>query len=209
MKNKVVGGVEVISFGDEKANHINLKDNFYIDCDILLLNCKEWKKLKLYDKIDFYVKNNKVFESLQDNLNILTDTRKIRLNPEFIYMDIINNTYKYEYEYLKLYQNVDPIIFHYQEINNNISLNSFMNEYLIYENILKTLKDYHLIIPVVLSTNNKYVPFIYTTLVSILENANRKTFYLFYLLVPSHFSKNNKNDILKLNNKYKCNITFI
>ena len=88
MKNKVVGGVEVISFGDEKANHIILKDNFYIDCNILLLNCKEWKKLKLYDKIDFYVKSNKVFESLQDNLNILTDTRKIRLNPKFIYCNL-------------------------------------------------------------------------------------------------------------------------
>ena len=64
-----------------------------------------------------------------------------------------------------------------------------MNEYLIYDNILKTLKNYHLMIPVVLSSNNKYVPFIYTTLVSILENTNRKTFYLFYLLVPSDFSK--------------------
>ena len=114
-------------------------------------------------------------------------------------MDNINNTYKYEYEYLKLYKNIDPIIFHYQEINNNISINinSFMNEYLIYENILKTLKDYHLIIPVVLSSNNKYVPFIYTTLVSILENADRKTFYLFYLLVLSYFSKDNENDKLK------------
>lgn len=74
-------------------------------------------------------------------------------------MDIINNT-KHEYEYLKLYKNIDPIIFHYQEINNNISINinSFMNEYLIYDNILKTLQNYHLLIPVVLSSNNKYVP---------------------------------------------------
>ena len=126
-------------------------------------------------------------------------------------MDIINNTYKYEYEYLKLYKNNDPIIFHYRKINNNISINinSFMNEYLIYDNILKTLKNYHLMIPVVLSSNNKHVPFIYTTLVSILENANRKTFYLLYLLVPSDFSGKNKNVILKLNNKYKCNIIFI
>ena len=84
-----------------------------------------------------------------------------------------------------------------------------MNEYLIYDNILKTLKNYHLMIPVVLSSNNKHVPFIYTTLVSILENANRKTFYLLYLLVPSDFSGKNKNVILKLNNKYKCNIIFI
>ena len=60
------------------------------------------------------VKNNKVFESLQENLNILTDIRKIQLNPEFIYMDIINSTDKYEYEYLKLYKNIDQIIFHCQ-----------------------------------------------------------------------------------------------
>ena len=61
------------------------------------------------------VKSNKAFESLQENLNILTDTRKILLNPEFIYMDIVNNAFnydKYEYEYLKLYKNIDPIIFH-------------------------------------------------------------------------------------------------
>ena len=32
-------------------------------------------------------------------------------------MDIIFNTDKYEYEYLKLYKNIDQIIFHYQEIN--------------------------------------------------------------------------------------------
>ena len=55
----------------------------------------------------------------------------------------------------------------------------------------------------------KYVPFVYTALVSILENTNRKAFYLFYLLGPFYFSKDNENDILKLNNKYKCNITFI
>lgn len=66
-----------------------------------------------------------------------------------------------------------------------------------------------LTIPIVLSCDNKYAPLMYTTMVSILENGFKNTYYTFYLLVPSNFSKNNENIILGINNKYKCYIHFI
>ena len=64
-------------------------------------------------------------------------------------------------------------------------------------------------IPIVLSSDNNYEPYLYTTMLSILENQYKNTFYSFYVLVPSNFSKNNEKEILNLNNKYKCYIHFI
>lgn len=87
--------------------------------------------------------------------------------------------------------------------------NSYKKEFIKYNNILNSLNKKHLIIPIVLASDNKYAPFMYTTILSILENAYKKTFYVFYLLVPSNFSKLNQNLILKLNNNYKCSIHFI
>lgn len=46
-------------------------------------------------------------------------------------------------------------------------------------------------------------------MISILENADKKTFYSFDLFVPSNYSIINKNIILNVNGKYKCNINFI
>ena len=65
------------------------------------------------------------------------------------------------------------------------------------------------IIPIALTSDNNYTPFLYTTMVSILENANKNTFYDFYLIVTPDFSSKNKEQIKKLKNKYDCNINFI
>ncbi len=64
-------------------------------------------------------------------------------------------------------------------------------------------------IPLVLSSDNNYTAFLYTTMFSALETANKNTFYDFYLIVTPDFSNNNKQQINKLKKKYNCNINFI
>ena len=211
MKKKLIAAVEDISFSKDKAKNISIKDNFYFNCGVILLNCKEWRKLNLYNNIDNYNENKKTWKTSQDNLNFIADKRKIRLNPEFNYMELMNDTCQYDYEYLELYKNIDPIIFHFNEIksNNNKSENLHINEFFKYYHSLKTLQKFYLTIPIVLYSDDEYTPFMYTTMISILENAGKTTFYSFYLFVPSNFSIVNKNIILNINDKYKCNINFI
>ena len=66
-----------------------------------------------------------------------------------------------------------------------------------------------LIIPVVITSENNYAPFMYTTILSVLQNSKENTFYDFYLIVTSEFSNNNKGQINKLKQKYNCNVNFI
>ena len=64
-------------------------------------------------------------------------------------------------------------------------------------------------IPLVLTSDNNYTPFLYTTMLSALETANKNTFYDFYLLVTDDFLNKNKEEINKLKKKYNCTINFI
>lgn len=74
---------------------------------------------------------------------------------------------------------------------------------------IKKMKKTKHLIPVILSSDNNYARFMYTTMLSMLENKNLNTFYDFYLMVPSAFSKKNQNNIYKLMKNYECNINFI
>jgi len=42
-----------------------------------------------------------------------------------------------------------------------------------------------------------------------LEKGNKNTYYTFYLIIPSNFSKIFTNQLLNIKSKYKCNIYFI
>ena len=208
MNSKLIAAVEDFFFSKEKAKKANLIDNFYVNAGVLLINTKEWRKMKLYKS------NNHAFDSDHSNLNIITDTRKIRLNPEYNYIVFfsLNNYCQYSTDYLKLYNNTVPTIIHSNAINSRIgNLNNslFIKEYSFYNDILNNIKNSHLTIPIVLSSDNEYSPFMYTTMVSILENQNKTSYYIFFLLVPFNFSKKFEKEILTLNYKYKCNIKFI
>ena len=213
MNNKLIAAVEDISLSKEKSNKVNLKDSLYINCGVLLINAKEWRKTNLYQKINNYVKNNEVFDSDQSTINFLTDTKKIRLNPEFNYMEVWwkNYTCQYDNEYLELYKKKKPTIVHFTGIkpSSDACYNSYRNEFLKYNNLLNALIKNLLIIPIVLSSDDKGSPYMYTTMVSILENGYNNTFYVFYLLVSPNFPKSTENKILKLNDYYKCSIHFI
>ena len=90
--------------------------------------------------------------------------------------------------------------------NKNISLKNYGNET---KTIINDLNKTILNIPIVFYLDDESVPFIYTTIISILENKYNSTHYSFYLLVSSNISKNNENNINKIHNKYQCSINFI
>ena len=214
MNNKLVAGVEDISFSKDKAKKANLKDNYYFNTEVLLINAKEWRKIKLFKKtLNFFKKHSKIFEPENTILNIITDKKKIVLNPEYNYMEeCLSDSYcQYNKEYLKLYKKKSPTILHYKDSKFDIknSNSSFINDYLKYENILINFKDTHLTIPIVLSSDDNYVPYMYTTIISLLENKKKNTFYAFYLLVPLKFSKSNIKKILSIANNYTCYFYFI
>ena len=213
MTNKYIAGVEEISLSKYKSKNLHLQDKIYINDGVLLFNLKELRKLKLSSITKFFINNNNEFTSNKDILNIFMDTKKIIIAPEFNYIEDLNNkiTCQYDKHYLQLYKKAKPTIINYYNINinNNFLNNSSKGEYFKYNNIVKNFALKQTTIPVVLSTDNEYAPFIYTTLISILENGFKNTYYIFYLLVNYDFSKNYENIILDLNNKYRCNIYFI
>lgn len=211
--NKLIASIEDISRSKDKEKKINLKDNFFFNDGILLLNTNKWRKRKLYSNIMSYLKNNQIFQATQGVLNFLTDMEKTRLNPEFYYIEVRgkDNICQGGSEYLKLYNKNNYIIVHFKDIKPHMLIckNSFKNEFLIYESILHNLIEKSPTIPIILSSDDNFSPYMYTTMVSILENSCKKTYYDFFLLVTSSFSQKNKNIIMALKEKYKCNIHFI
>lgn len=213
INNELIAAVEDISFSTKKAKKINLKDNFYFNHEVFLLNTKEWRKNNLNDKIiDYMKKDNQDFLTYQDILNILTDMKKIRLSPEFNFMGIqISNKNQRSHEYLELYGKKEPFIINYGFIKNinNEESNPFIKEFLKYNALLTKIKDFHLNIPIVLASDDKGAPFMYTTIISALEHKYNNTYYTFFLLVPRNFSESFKNKIMEIMDKYLCNINFI
>lgn len=213
INNKHIASIEDISKNNNKTKKINLKDNFFFNAGILLLNAKEWRKQKLYSKIVSYLKNNQIDQATQGVLNFLNDMKKTLLNPEFYYIEDSwkDKICQGDLEYLKLYNNNNYSIVHFKDIKPHMlnCKNSFKNEFLIYDSFLHNLIEKSLTIPIIISSNDNYAPFIYTTMVSILENSGKNTYYDFFLLVTSSFLQKNKNIIMELKNKYKCDIHFM
>ena len=112
MKNKLIAIVEEISFSEDKAKNTNTKGYVHFNCGVILLNFKELRKQNLYNQINYYNKRTKMLNTFQDNLNFINSKKKIKL---------INDTCQYDYEYLQLYKNIDPTIFHFNETKLNIN----------------------------------------------------------------------------------------
>lgn len=66
------------------------------------------------------------------------------------------------------------------------------------------------LIPIVLASDNNYAPYLYVTLLSLLENAESSTFYDIFILTPSDFSDINSYRLNRFKSTYSnCKITFI
>ena len=213
MDDKLFVTFENISLSKDKAKDVKLKDNLYINDGAVLINFKKWRKLNIHTKLIDFFKNKMINDSNQNSLNKSTDKQKLRLNPEYNFIENWLRVFncQYEHNHSELYKKKDPTILHLAEIKYSMNKhnNSFIYEFLKYYNLSKYVKNSNSTIPIVLSSDEKYAPFMYTTIVSILENANLKTFYSFYLLVPDNFSKIAEHNILKINDNYKCCIHFI
>ena len=61
MNNKLIAGVEDISFSKKESKKLYLKDNLYINDNVILFNLKEWKKSKPYYLTKFFNKNNNIY----------------------------------------------------------------------------------------------------------------------------------------------------
>jgi len=204
LENKLFLILKDISFNKDYNKNINLKELFFINDGALLLNIEYWNKEKLYKKIKNDFKLCKKFNQLnQDMLKMLAITKTIRYNSK----EII----QYDKDYLELNREKVSTIIHFlrngtNKYNHN---NIYIKEFFKYFSILNDINNATLTIPIVLSSDNKYASYLYTTMISILENGYKNTYYNFYLLVPHTFSKKNENKILEINNKYKCYINFI
>lgn len=211
LNDKLISAVEDIIKSKDKSN---MEIFYYKNDGVLLINKNKWIPIKFYNNFDNYgKKKQKNYLSYQRDINISADNNKIKLETENNYMKDWweNDAYKYNNDYLEIYEQKDPTVVHFKgskPYKNNWN-NSYKNEFLKYYNISKSLKNKYLTIPIVLSSDNQYAPLMYTTMLSLLENAYKKTFYDFYLLVTSNFSDEYQKLILKLINTYKCNIHFI
>ena len=212
MNNELIAGVEDIFFSKDKAKNLGLKDNIFFNFDILLLNTKLWRKEKFYNQIVNYIKKKKfIIDNDHCFLNILADQRKILLNPEYNYIEINgNNDYncQYDKDYLIEYKKKNPTIVNYFYIRKYISKknNSYINEFSKY--YFSILNVIYQTVPIVLSSDEWYAPFMYTAILSILKNGY--SFYSFFILASQNFPKKYKIDILKLKKKYKkCSFHFI
>lgn len=213
LNNNLIAAVEDITKSKDNAKKENLKDNLYVNIGVLLINTKQWREINFLDKIYNYIKKNKNdYFDFQKAINILADNQKIRLNPEFNYMKISlrKADCQYDLDYLESYKKNEPTILHFKGIKPKKKKKSlYRKEFSKYYDMSKNLKNSHLTIPIVLSSDDQYAPFMYTTILSILENAYKTTFYVFFLLVPSNFSNSYQNLIQNLNDNYKCYIHFI
>ena len=115
----------------------------------------------------------------------------------FFFQKILKNLYKnYNFDYFSAGNKEKSFIItkYYEEKAKKYSKNETEN---------------NIIIPIILFLPKDYEYIIYTTIISALENANKNSFYAFYLIVPSDFSKNIENQFLKINKIYKCDLYII
>ena len=213
MKDKLIAATQDLLFNKSERVEINLKHIIHINNNVILFNIQKWRKEKLYKKIEKILSdNNKNNISNPEILKVLRNDNIIIMNREFNFIINYSSKERYQNGLLDSYKTIEPIIINYPKTKNNISNlnNSFLNYYLnLYYSILTKIKDKKVIIPIVLSADDKYAPFMYVTIISILETGFKNTIYNFYLLVPSNFSKLFEKKILEINYKYNCNINFI
>ena len=214
MKNYLFAFFESDSFKIQKRKNISVDDFFCINYRILLLTIKKWGKIKMNNKIISIIKDHKnVYELNKDIVNIFTNSKKFLSSLELNYdkLELKNTSPLFYNEYIREHEKNDSTFFYFSKdiLDMNFNNTILKTEYLKYYSILNNLTNMCINIPIVLSADDEYAPYMYTSMVSILENRYKNTYYSFYLLVPYNFSKNIESLILDITNKYICSIYFI
>ena len=213
LQGAMMGAIEDVS--DSKVNMHKIKiSDFYFNSGVLLLDLVQCRKQKLFDNIIQYLKHNTPFQADQSTLNKIADGKKFRLSPTYNYMNVWwrENNCQYDESYQKLYDNCDPHIVHFTGLKPTSAKcrNMFKPEWDNYFDLtMQTIVNARNIIPIILSSDNRYAPQMYVTILSMLQNKKPITIYDFYLMIPETFSSKNKHAITTVINKHSCNVNFI
>lgn len=140
--DSLAGVIEDISRSQTNAARIGLKDNFYFNSGVLLINLKAWRRVNFFNTLKNIVLTDKKITNDQDALNKVMDQKKYRLSPTYDYMSVWwrKNTPEYTPEQLAEFNHIktDPIIVHFTGLkpHHPKCKNEFRREYLHYAEML-------------------------------------------------------------------------
>jgi len=133
LKDNLFAGILDIWDVKNHVKRLNILDKMYFNSGVLLINCSEWRKENYFEKIyDYAIKNERIIEcSDQDVLNKIADGKKLKIPPQYDFMETWWRKYYNEYENEDLinYNNakLNPVIIHFTGLKPNYykCLNSF------------------------------------------------------------------------------------
>ena len=117
-----LGAVEDVWDVPKHIKRLGLVQPAYFNSGVILFNCKYCRENKFYELVKNYATSTekKIKFCDQDVLNVVTDGKKVLLNPKYNYLNTWWRNFYYEYEgktekeYLKAADN--PVIIHYTGI---------------------------------------------------------------------------------------------
>ena len=118
LKNNYVAAVKDVWDVDKHLKRLSMISDSYFNSGVMLINCEQWRKDKLYQKIkDYAITNKKIIKFCdQDSLNKVIDNRKINLHQKYNFMDTWWRNYynQYEADDLRAYEEakLNPVIVH-------------------------------------------------------------------------------------------------
>ncbi len=118
LKDNYVAAVKDVWGVKDYIKRLDMKSDSYFNSGVLLMNCKQFRKDNLFNKIKEYaIQNKKIIKFCdQDSLNKVIDEKKINLPQKFNFMDTWWRNYynQYEGEDLVNYEEAkkSPIIVH-------------------------------------------------------------------------------------------------
>ncbi len=100
MKDNYVAAVKDVWGVKQYVKRLDMKSDSYFNSGVLLINCKQFRKDNLFEKIKEYaIQNKKIIKFCdQDSLNKVIDEKKIDLHQKYNFMDTWWRNYYNQYE---------------------------------------------------------------------------------------------------------------
>lgn len=122
LEGNFLGAVEDVWDVQKHLKRLGLRQPHYFNSGVLLFNCKYCRENKFFDLVKSYALSTerKIEFCDQDILNVVTDEKKVLLNPKYNYLNTWWRNFYYEYDgqaeedYLNASKT--PVIIHYTGI---------------------------------------------------------------------------------------------
>ena len=122
LEGNFLGAVEDVWDVQKHIKRLGLRQPHYFNSGVLLFNCKYCRENKFFDLVKSYALSTerKIEFCDQDILNVVTDEKKVLLNPKYNYLNTWWRNFYYEYDgqaeedYLNASKT--PVIIHYTGI---------------------------------------------------------------------------------------------